>query len=178
MARQKEKKEELNLASSANLDRLPGEIETMEFEGMHISVDEEKVQRIEKELEEKIEESRKKVYAVSMDTEAFQAFKKYITESAEWSSTESIGIVEISKSISKIEKEGIKDNMVYMSSLTLEASHYFISKSRGKGLDEAKNFIKLYKPIDIALNDVKEDNRNIEETRKRLNAAQQGIELV
>jgi hypothetical protein len=68
--------------------------------------------------------------------------------------------------------------MVYMSSLTLEASHYFISKSRGKGLDEAKNFIKLYKPIDIALNDVKEDNRNIEEIRKRLNAAQQGIELV
>jgi glycosyltransferase involved in cell wall biosynthesis len=53
-----------------------------------------------------------------------------------------------------------------MSSLTLEASHYFISKSRGKGLDEAKNFIKLYKPIDIALNDVKEDNRNIEEIRK------------
>jgi hypothetical protein len=63
MARQKEKNEELNLASSANLDRLPGEIETMEFGGMHISVDEEKVQRIEKELEEKIEESRKKVYA-------------------------------------------------------------------------------------------------------------------
>ena len=51
MARQKEKNEELNLASSANLDRLPGEVETMEFEGMHISVDEEKVQRIEKELE-------------------------------------------------------------------------------------------------------------------------------
>lgn len=178
MARQKEKKEELNLASSANLDRLPGEVETMEFGGMHISVDEEKVQRIEKELEEKIEESRKKVYAVSMDTEAFQSFKKYITEEAEWSSTESIGIIEISKSIAKIEKEGIKDNMVYMGSLTLEASHYFISKSRGKGLDEAKNFVKLYKPIDIALNDVKEDNRNIEEIRKRLNAAQQGIELV
>jgi len=178
MARQKEKNEELNLASSANLDRLPGEVETMEFGGMHISVDEEKVQRIEKELEEKIEESRKKVYAVSMDTEAFQSFKKYITEEAEWSSTESIGIIEISKSIAKIEKEGIKDNMVYMGSLTLEASHYFISKSRGKGLDEAKNFVKLYKPIDIALNDVKEDNRNIEEIRKRLNAAQQGIELV
>ena len=177
MARQKEKNEGLNLASSANLDRLPGEVETMEFGGMHISVDEEKVQRIEKELEEKIEESRKKVYAVSMDAETFQSFKKYMTEEAEWSSTESIGIIEISKSIAKIEKEGIKDNMVYMGSLTLEASHYFISKSRGKGLDEAKNFVKLYKPIDIALNDVKEDNRNIEEIRKRLNAAQQGIEL-
>lgn len=177
MARNKEKKEEINLASSANLDRLPGEVETMEFGGIHISVDEEKVERLQKELDEKIEESRKKVYAVSMDSEVFQGFKKYITEEAEWSSTESIGIVEISKSIAKIEKEGIKDNMVYMTSLTLEASHYFVSKSRGKGLEEAKNFIKLYKPIDIALNDVKEDNRQIEDIRKKLNAAQQGIEL-
>jgi hypothetical protein len=44
-------------------------------------------------------------------------------------------------------------------------------------LEEAKNFLKLYKPLDIALNDVKEDNKKLEEIRTRLSAAQQGIEI-
>jgi hypothetical protein len=176
MAKRKEIKE-VNLASSSNLDRLPGETETMELDGIRISVNEEKVESIQKELEEKVEEFRKKVYAVSMDTDAFNSFRNFINENSEWSSTEAIGIVEINKSLNKIEKEGIKDNMIYMSALTLEASHYFVSKSRGKGLEEAKNFLKLYKPLDISLNDVKEDNKKLEEIRTRLSAAQQGIEI-
>lgn len=173
----KGKTENLDLGSSINLERLPGETETIDFNGIQVSVDEDKVERIQKELMDQREEMRKKLYAVPMDSECFGEFKNYIISKAEWNSTESLGIVEISKAISRIEKEGIKDNMVYMNSLTLEASHYFVSKSKGTGLEEAKNFLKLYKPLDIALNDVKEDNGKMKEIEQRLAAAQQGIEM-
>jgi hypothetical protein len=77
----------------------------------------------------------------------------------------------------RIEKEGIKDNMIYLNSLTLEASHYFVSKSKGKGLGDAQNFIKIYKPLDIALGDVKKDSMEIRDLEKELSAAQQGLTL-
>lgn len=166
-----------SLGSSINLEKLPNEAETIEIGGMEIRVDEEKVNRIQKEIEEKREELRTKIYAVSMDDKIFSEYANFIREEAEWNATESLGIIEINKAISRVEKEGIKDNTVYLNSLTLEASHYFISKNKGKGLDSAKNFIRIYKPIDIALNDVKEDSLKIRDLEKELTAAQQGLEL-
>jgi hypothetical protein len=166
-----------SLGSSINLEKLPNEAETIEINGMEVRVDEAKVEGLQKEIAEKREELRTKVYAVSMDEKLFSEYANFIREKAEWNATEALGIIEISKAISRVEKDGIKDNTLYLNSLTLEASHYFISKCKGCGLEDAKNFIKIYKPIDIALNDVKEDSLKIRDLEKQLTAAQQGLEL-
>jgi len=166
-----------DLGSSVNLDRLPGEVETMEINGSEVNVDEEKVARIQDQLEGKKEELKAKLYAVSMNSEVFEQYADFIRNNSEWSSTEALGIIEINKALNRIEKEGIKDNMIYLNSLTLEASHYFVSKSKGKGLGDAQNFIKIYKPFDIALADVKKDSMEIRDLEKDLAAAQQGLTI-
>jgi signal transduction histidine kinase len=171
------KQEIPDLGSSVNLERLPGEVETMEIGGTEVRVDEEKVSRIQESLDTKREELRTKLYAVSMNSETFEQYADFIRNNSEWNSTEALGIIEINKALSRIEKEGIKDNMIYLNSLTLEASHYFVSKSKGRGIGDAQNFIKIYKPLDIALGDVKNDSMEIRDLEKELAAAQQGLTL-
>jgi hypothetical protein len=165
------------LATSENLDRLPSESAAFDFDGIKVNVDVAKVDALKKQIDEKRKELSKKVYAVSMDSSTLSMFKKYINEDAEWSSTESLGIIEINKSIQKAESDGVKDNTIYFGALTIEASHYFLSKGKGKGLDSAQNFIKVFKPIDIALSNVKEDNLVINDLQKELNGAEQGLEM-
>ena len=65
-----------------------------------------------------------------------------------------------------------------MESLPLEATHYFLSKVRGKGLKEAQSFISLFKPVSIALEEVKKDTAAIQSMEKDLVAVQQGIETI
>ncbi len=177
MAKKTTKNETPDLGSNVNLERLPGEVETIEINGSEVRVDEERVARIEESLEAKKEELRNKLYAVSMNKEVYEHYANFIRNNSEWNSTEALGIVEINKALSRIEKDGIKDNMIYLNSLTLEASHYFVSKSKGKGLEDAQNFIKIYKPLDIALGDVKKDSMEIRDLEKELAAAQQGLTL-
>jgi hypothetical protein len=100
-----------------------------------------------------------------------------VNNKAEWTSTEALGIVQINKEIVKIEKDGIKDDVIYLGALPLEASHYFISKSRGVGLSSASEFISLYKAFDQALSDAKKDASEIKDIEAQLNAAMQGISL-
>jgi hypothetical protein len=64
-----------------------------------------------------------------------------------------------------------------MPALPLEASHYFISKGKGKGLASAETFISLYKPFDQALGDAKKDVAEIKDLEKQLAAAMQGVSL-
>jgi hypothetical protein len=61
--------------------------------------------------------------------------------------------------------------------LPLEATHYFLSKSKGTGLKSAEDFIKLFKAFDQALSDAKEDAATVKELEKQLAAAMQGISL-
>jgi hypothetical protein len=87
-------------------------------------------------------------------------------------------VIEIYKTLSGIKKEGVKDNTIFLGSLPLEATHYFLSKTRGKGLKEAQNFIDLFKPVSIALEEVKRDAEAIQSLEKDLVAAQQGINTI
>lgn len=176
MAKKMNQQDDVVLATTENLDRLPSENASFNLDGVSVNVDDAKVEALKKQIEEKRKELSKKVYAVSMDQGTLELFKNYITEEAEWGSTESLGIIEITKSIQKAEKEGIKDNTVYFGALTIEASHYFLSKGKGKGLESANRFIKIFKPIDIALSNVKEDNLVVNDLQKELHASEQGLE--
>lgn len=142
-----------------------------------IKIDKELVESIEEKIKEKKEEIKNKLYAISFSDSLMEQYSDFIENRAEWTSTEAIGVREISKSIQKLKKDGVKNGVILLGSLPLEASHYFISKSKGKGLKEAEDFINLYKPFDQALGDAKKDAMEIKDLEKQLAAAMQGLSL-
>jgi hypothetical protein len=166
---------------SETASNLPEGSNQLDFENiqetMLSSMDHDLINELEEEIASRKEEIRNKLYAVSCTKDLFDEYETFIKEKAEWNSTEALGVVEISKQIEKIKKEGIKDNTIYLGALPLEASHYFLSKSRGRGLKEAQDFIKIYKAFDIALNDAKKDASGVKDLEKRLAAAMQGLDL-
>lgn len=157
----------------------PGASDAVDFNDNDFvsNLDEALISELKEKLEAKKSEIRSKVYAVSCTKEIFSLYKDFVTSKAEWNSTEALGIIQVNKEIQKIEKDGIKDDVIYLGALPLEASHYFISKSRGVGLASATEFITLYKAFDQALGDAKKDASDIKDIEAQLNAAMQGMTL-
>ena len=145
---------------------------------MEPTINQSLIDELEVKIASKKEDIKNKVYAVTMTSETFLKYEDFIQNDAEWAGTEALGVKEINKQIQKIKKEGgVKNSVVFMGALPLEASHYFISKSRGKGCKSAEEFLSLYKAFDQALDDAKEDAKEIKNLEKELAAAMQGIEL-
>ena len=163
--------------------QLPGGSNEIDFSTLNtqgdlgLGYDQEKVDEIQATIDAKKDEIRSKVYAVSCNDGLFTQYETFMQEKAEWNSTEALGIVEVNRHIQKIRKEGIKDNVIYLGALPLEASHYFLSKSRGTGLKSAEDFIRLFKAFDQALSDAKEDAATVKDLEKQLAAAMQGLSL-
>jgi hypothetical protein len=91
---------------------------------------------------------------VKLSSDLLVTLIDFVEKSAEWSQTESLGVIEIHKILTGVKKEGVKDNTIFLGSLPLEATHYFLSKTRGKGLKEAKTlfpfssqFLLLWKKL-------------------------------
>jgi len=150
------------------------------------SVGEEALSRLNegriKAAEENLENAKKrvatKVYAVQFESmDHIDRFISFMENEAEWKEKESLGVIEICKVLDNLKSDGIKNNILYLQALPLEASHYFISKQSGKGLKEAKEFISLLKPFEQGLESAKADAREIQDLEKELAAAQQGLEL-
>jgi len=133
------------------------------------------------ELQARIDNEKKdlatKDYSVKMTSQILEYFKNYIANEVSWSGKEAIGVIEISKVIKEVEKEGIKNGYIYMKSLPLQASHYFISKAHGKGSGDASSYMDLYKVFDEALQRENQDSSRIRDLEKQLSAFQQGIDL-
>ena len=140
------------------------------------TLDLKKIKSLEDQVKKLKEDTSKKVYAVKMSAGLLEDLILFVEEDSEWAQTESLGVIEVHKTLSKIKQEGVKDNTIFLNSLPLEATHYFLSKSRGKGLKAAENFISIFKPIAVALEEVKKDASAIQDLEKDLVAAQQGIE--
>ena len=140
-------------------------------------LDRAKIDDLIKKINDKKEEISKKEYAVSITPEAFGKLKDFMENEAEWNQTESLGVIEVMKVLSAIEKEGISSGTIFVQALPLEAMHYFLSKTRGKGLKAANDFMTIWKPLDLALQRSKSDALEIKDLEKELAAAQQGIQL-
>ena len=141
-------------------------------------LDHKKIKSLEDQVKDLKEKTEKKVYAVKLSSDLLASLIDFIENHSEWAQTESLGVIEVHKILSGIKKEGVKDNTIFLGSLPLEATHYFLSKTKGKGLKEAQSFIDLFKPISIALEEVKRDAEAIQSLEKDLVAAQQGIDAV
>lgn len=157
----------------------PGGSSNIDFNDSEISVsvDQDLVNELQSQIEERKKENREKLYAISMNKSLLSRYEDFIVEEAEWNSTEALGIVEVYKQIQRVKSEKIKDNVIYMGALPVEATHYFLNKVKGQGLEEASNFIELYRAFDQALKDVKIDNQILQDLEKNLAAAMQGISL-
>jgi hypothetical protein len=141
------------------------------------TIDSNRISGLEERIKDLKEKTSKKVYAVKMDLDLLESLISFIRNDAEWIQTESLGVIELDKILSKIKSEGIKDNTIFMEGTALEATHYFLSKTRGKGLNEAKSFISLFKPFSVSLEEVKKDAETIKSLETELKAAYQGIEV-
>jgi hypothetical protein len=158
----------------------PGASESIDFDTLTeagVNVDKELVDSLESEIAQKKDELKNKLYAITFTEELLERYENFIMNEAEWNSTEALGIKEVHKQIQRIKKEGVKNSVIFMGALPLEASHYFISKSKGRGLKEAQGFLDLYKPFDQALSDAKNDVAHLKDLEKQLAAAMQGISL-
>jgi len=153
-------------------------VDASELESMvelpDVIVDEQKVKEAQEKLDSLTKEVSTKAYAVPMDKDKLYFFTKVINE-IEWKGKEALGILEISKSISKISDKGIKDNVVFMSALEIEASHYFLNKFTASGVLDAEKFISLFKSLEQALASIQADNKQINDLKTELAAAQQGM---
>lgn len=168
------------MGNKENMEQ-PVASESMDYQTldqMEIKLDQNKIDSIQKELDEKTKEFNNKFYAISMDQNTLNNFTDYIEHDVEWNGVEALGVSEIMKTLRSIKEEGgVKDSVIFMKALSLEASHYFISRQRSKGVYSAKKFLDIYRPLDEALDDVKKDNKTLQEIKTRLKAAQQGIEV-
>jgi hypothetical protein len=181
MSIQKVNQEEIILSGPESSDVTDFEtqetIEVPESDFMS-TIDQAKISEIESKIQEKKEEIKNKVYAVNMSEATFNKFCDFMSTKAEWSGTEALGIKEVNKQLEKINKDGgVKNSVIYLGALPLEASHYFLSKSKGAGLKSAEDFLTIYKALDQALNDAKNDAVEIKNLEKELNASLQGIDL-
>lgn len=168
----------------SNQVEMPGGSSMVDFETTqsgsfesNVIIDTELISSLETQIQDKKEEIKNKVYAVTCSDSLFNDYETFMREKAEWNSTEALGVIEINKQIARIKKDGVKNGVIFLGALPLEASHYFLSKSKGTGLASAEAFIKLYRAFDQALNDAKEDAASIKDLEKQLAAAMQGITL-
>lgn len=142
------------------------------------TLDHSKISELENKVKELKDKSAKKFYAVKISSEVLSSLIEFVERDCEWTQTESLGVIEVYKTLIQTKKEGVKDNTIFLNALPLEALHYFVSKTKGKGLKEAEKFISFYKPLSIALEDIKKDAKEIQDLEKDLTAAQQGIKTI
>ena len=179
MTTKKEKNQIPTPMSSTEISAPYTGVSTADFsEGFLDKLDHTKIKSLEDQVKDLKEKTGKKVYAVKLSPSLLSSLIDFVENHAEWSQTESLGVIEVHKILSGLKKEGVKDNTIFLGSLPLEATHYFLSKTKGKGLKEAQSFIDLFKPISIALEEVKKDAEAIQSLEKDLVAAQQGIGTV
>ncbi len=142
-----------------------------------VVIDEAKVAALQKQLETKTAEISNKVYAVSMDASSLGVYLEVI-ESITWKGKEALGILEITKKLKEIEEKGISNDVIFLNALTIEASHYFLNRYESSGSSNAESFLDLFKKLEQALSNISQDNKDLDDLKKDLAAAQQGLEAV
>lgn len=141
-------------------------------------IDEKKVKELTTKLEGKKKEVALKLYAIKMSKDDFSIYTKFFKNEVEWVGKQALGVVEINKRIIEIEKEGIKNGVIYLKNLEIEASHFFLNTHKGKGSSEADQFIRILKNIEEGLYSLAPDNKELKQLESELTAAQQGLEIV
>lgn len=133
----------------------------------------------EKELMDLEKEMSSKKYLVDLSKDDVKMLDNFIKTDAPWKFTESLGIIEVEKSL----KEAVKDGKIYTSALAIEAIYYYMSKVEGKGktpdatsFKKAEDYIRILKGITGAMEKVKIDNEKVKNAQFVVAARREGIE--
>jgi len=137
-------------------------------------------EQLEKKLTKFKEELENKSYLVEGKIGTAKKLHEYITQEANWSFSESMGVIEAAKQLQKgiedLEKGRSKELM--LSNLVLEAVFYFLSKKTGTGLNSAVEFFNnLLKPVSEALNRAKLDKETRDQMERDLATVQNAIDM-
>lgn len=140
-----------------------------------VILDTEAIEKTQAEFDSLKEENKKKVYGVEVKTEDTKTLiLNYLSNDVEWRYMEAFGIPKI---YDAIKKEKIKNGNVYITGLEVEALAFYLSKSNGKGMESAKNFLLMKDAIDAAYNLREADNRKENALMQNLEALKQGINV-
>lgn len=164
MAKKKEKVEVIDI----NRD-------TEFVEDSNIVIDKKAIEVTEKLIEDKKKEMKDKVYSVKMTDPLLIELDSFITHHVEWNNKEALGVIEVNKTLEKVKKKGISNGFIYMEALPLQATHYFVSKTKGVGLKAAKKHMELLKVLDEGLERSTEDAKLLKSLQNELAGLQQGI---
>jgi len=136
------------------------------------------LEKLEKKLEEKTKEREKKLYVINGKLDTCNVLLNYVRKDAEWSFHESIGIIELERQLElsrkKLSSGKLKELM--LDSVALEAIYYFLSKYKGKGIEDAKRFYEKYlKPVTEAMSRSNKDKDELNLLRKDISSLREAV---
>jgi hypothetical protein len=138
-------------------------------------LDNEAIEKTERELESLKAENKKKVYGINVkDEETKKIILDYLENEVEWRYMESFGIPKIHASV---KKEKVKNGNIYLGGLEVEALSFYLSKANGKGMEAAERFLKMKEALDPAYKLREADNRKENNLMQTLEALKQGINI-
>ena len=127
------------------------------------AVTERMVQEIEKEYNATKADHKKKVYGIELNEETRLDILDYMNNDVEWTFMEAVGVPKI---CGAIEKEKVKNGVMYLPGLELEALAFYLSKYKGKGKEAAVKFLAMNEAINAAYGMRAGDNK-VESTLKQ-----------
>lgn len=142
-------------------------------------VDQEAVKQAEVELEAFKKSLDGKLYAINLGSEdTLKNLIDFIENDVAWTAQESLGVIEVSKTLNSIVKEKkMKAGSVFTRNLEIEAIYFFLSKFSSKGKKEAEKFLAIFKPVSEALTILRGDNETVNRMEYKLEALKHGIEV-
>jgi hypothetical protein len=141
------------------------------------------VEKLTAKIDAKQKELETKKYIIEGGVAAGETIGRFLTEKAQWKFSEALGIMEsvsqVETAVDAINKGKAKE--LFVPALALEAVYYFLTKVEGAGLEEAKEYVNILKPISDALGRSKQDRTELDQlTRDRgtlESAIDSGIDL-
>jgi len=139
----------------------------------------EEIEKKKIELQKKRDEYDKKVFAVGTGIELAKQLQNFIVNEAKWTYSESLGIVEVNKLLTEQIKaiESGKQKTIFLTTIGIEALHFFLKKVEGKGLASAKTYLNMLQPIGEALQKAQREYEKLQALEFELASLQHGIDV-
>jgi hypothetical protein len=117
-----------------------------------VNLDEKAIAKVEKSIEEMEKELDGKLYTITKEEKVREYIEKFVNEDAKWTGLESAGVKELSEMIAKNKRSEIK-----LDGTAVQALYWFLKQHTGTGLESAKHFISMMKPVSEALSRMQGD---------------------
>jgi archaellum component FlaC len=154
-------------------------INTMEISSPLTSFQQSALEDAEKNLEKLRKEVEEAKYLVDLSKNELTSLSNFIVNNAPWKFTESLGIIEVEKSM----KRAVKEGKLYTDAVAIEAIYYYLSKVEGNGkntnasaIASIDEYLKILKSITGAIERIKANTERVRQAEFVVAARREGIE--